>query len=82
MTPLELEVLLHIYYSPEINPLMESMAGSAALRRFAEENTIFLDPEGTYRLTEKGDTFVKMLLATPIPIQQWIDPRTIQEFQP
>lgn len=32
--------------------------------------------KGYVRTTERGNQFVEMLLATPLPVKRWIDPRT------
>lgn len=33
----------------------------------------------TYRATPKGQAWLKMICETPMPIQQWIDPRQVSK---
>jgi hypothetical protein len=35
--------------------------------------------EGRVRTTAKGNKFVEMLLDVPLPVQEWIDPRALEQ---
>lgn len=35
-------------------------------------------PQGCWRLTAKGQAWLRMIKATPMPVQQWIDPRGLE----
>ena len=35
-----------------------------------------LGPAGRYKLTDRGRTYLQMILDTPLPVQVWTDPRT------
>jgi hypothetical protein len=83
MSPLQIEIVLHYYYSPEdwrdgewndeLREMIRDLAETMAL--------IEIDPRshpiglgyrpGTYRITERGRVYVEALKAMPIPIQTW-----------
>lgn len=71
MTPLQLEVLMHYYVKPSYHP----QGSDDGL--YSEAHDIFLiegilvetewNDEVSFKLTEKGDWFVKHILALPFP---------------
>jgi hypothetical protein len=78
MSPFELKILLHYYYSPEQYenfrtgiPLefILSCCGQGVFRSTP-------NPDDGFMLTEKGQMWVESILATPMPIAKWCDART------
>jgi hypothetical protein len=71
-SPVDIEVLLYHYYSPDPHPdRMSNVAVQYSINKF-RENGIFtsqIQPE----LTPKGKAFVKCILNTPYPKQAYID---------
>lgn len=75
MTPLEIRFLLHCYYSPE--PFREG--GQAFPSGWALESGLVQHPQETpdvYPLTDRGQALVNVWLATPLPVQAWVNPDT------
>ena len=71
ITPIELEVLIYHYCSPEPYPYRESPAGSAAIKKFREDgifNTA-IHPQ----VTDKGKAWLKLILDVPYPRQVFVD---------
>jgi hypothetical protein len=75
MTPYELEILLHYYVSPAPFARITAPAFLGAVGGLIGDDLLQLD-EGGYHVTDKGLAFVRMVLATPLPEQEWTDPRT------
>mgnify|MGYP003394036502 CR=1 FL=1 len=79
MTPLQLEFLLHYFYSPEppTGDSYMSAAGQEGLRSLLKENLLSQDREDPtkYHITERGEVYVKHLLEVPLPVQQWAIPK-------
>lgn len=71
MSPLEIEVLLHVYAIP--SPLERNP--KEALMRFLVNDLIVEDvARGCgYRTTHRGDKLVEMICNTPLP--EYFDPR-------
>jgi hypothetical protein len=70
MTPVIIEALLHYYYHTD--ELAQTPAFIEASNWLLARGLI---EDGTGQCTEKGRTLVRMLLDTPMPEQQWFDPR-------
>jgi hypothetical protein len=74
ITPVELEFLLHCYYSPApythyhslLDPFIERMLNEGILVRQIDRIH-----GGTYRVTERGKVWVEHILNTPFPVQSW-----------
>lgn len=80
ITPLELEVLLHLYYDP--SPYnAPSEAHRNAVDRFLGEGLVDLrrypGPLNELLVTPKGAAYIESILYTPYPVQVtfWVDPR-------
>lgn len=70
-TPVEIEVLLHYYYSPVPHPSHNSPAVTDTIHKFREDGifTKNVHPE----LTLKGRAWLKLILNTPYPTECFID---------
>jgi len=69
-SPLEIELLLKAHYSyvDGITTNCEELINEGLL----EKN---FDFKNVYKLSPKGEAFVKMVLNTPMPVLKWTDPR-------
>lgn len=77
LTPVQLEVALHYYYSPELHPQYdESMA-------FAEAHIVLVDHgliqcinkapgHVEYRGTTRLAAYIEHILQRPLPVQKWV----------
>lgn len=72
-TPYEIRLLLDINIGAE-RVEVDSEVRRAALARFHDEGLI--DRLDFRALTPKGQAFINMLLSTPLPVLQIVDPRT------
>lgn len=76
MTTNDIEVLLHYYVSDEPHPKKDTELVKNSLKYFYYEgcivNSVF-GKEGSLVTTEKGKALVKILCATPMPVQVWVD---------
>lgn len=80
MTPVQIEVLLHYYVSPNPHPRKCTSAVDDATSWLKNNGLIELGHEsGVYKTTSRGDALVSMLCSTPFPACAWIDPRTKEE---
>lgn len=70
MTPLQIEMMLHFHCSPLPYP-NRSPAAEEALQWFRSEGLIESTGMGSVRLSERGDAYVKFLIALPLPIANW-----------
>lgn len=81
LTPNDLEVLLHCYYSPERHPRHHATAVLGAIEMWIHHGCIEVDGKRTqcYNVTSRGTKFIEMLLETPLPVrvEQWFDPREL-----
>lgn len=75
LTPVKLEFLLYCYYSGEKWNREISPAIKYAISEFLQHDIIIRDsrPSG-FKVTEKGNFWVKEILKTPMPKAQWIIP--------
>jgi len=85
MSPYEIGVLLHYYGSPE-DPCedkfnMRSVLWRETIDAFIQNNLIETDISEntrTYKLTERGEVYVKDgLLMVPLPVQSWHMPKIL-----
>lgn len=68
-------VLLHHYFSPEAHPDHGEPSYANALGNLAAKDLIVMDSGAVWRPSQRGYTYIAMLLATPLPEKQWVDPR-------
>ncbi|MFA7291889.1 MAG: hypothetical protein WC023_06530 [Rhodocyclaceae bacterium] len=75
MSPSDIEVLLHCYYSPEPHERLEAPAVRDAIDRFLAAGLIApnADAERTWRVTKRGEAHVRQLCALPLPEPAWVD---------
>ena len=82
MTPLEIEILLHYYCTrsdyrngdfsaPAVRDAIDAFNGDLSL--LCREET--LQPERTYKVTERGEAYIKFLCALPLPVCVWMIPK-------
>jgi hypothetical protein len=80
LSPLKINLLLHIYaiagpFDHPDRPIYEQTK-----EEFLYHELVVIDTSRKcgYRMTEKGDVFIKMILSTPLPevLTKFIDPRT------
>ena len=73
ISPAYLEILIHCHCVP--SPIEDS----DAVELFLRDGIIEPDPRrngpGMYQTTDKGAAWLEMMLATPYPVNKWIDPR-------
>jgi len=92
MTPVQIEVLLHVYYNLEPYPKNSSKSVLAALNHLnenvlieihtaPESSTVLAEYKST--ITARGEAMVTLLTQVPFPklISRYIDPRTNEEVQ-
>lgn len=75
-TPFHLKVLLHTYVCPERYDGQENKDATQEIINDLYGNSL-VDRTDFPKITERGEKFVKMILATPLPEHRWIDPREV-----
>lgn len=71
-SPVDIEVLLHCYYRAA-GPEQESQSQRESLVKWIKLGCV--DPNEPHTITDKGGALVQMILATPLPVSKWSDPR-------
>ena len=81
MTPFELDILLHYYSIAEDHPVVNRKPPiwPETRKAFLDEGLMELVPMGevrwaTYRLTERGQAYIKAILEVPLPVKKWVMP--------
>lgn len=85
MTPHELKILLHYFYSADdFEPFnCASSATKCALHNFLRDELLDIPPQTggpngeaspLYKITERGIIHVTALLNMPLPVQMWLSP--------
>lgn len=69
----DLEVILWYYHQGVAFP-RQSETYIRAHNRWTHFGLLVGDHHGGFDITDKGRVFVDMLLATPMPVQQWVPP--------
>lgn len=81
LSPLAVEMLMWFYAHAEPFPNLECDAQKDILEYFLDEKLIHRVPDTSfYRTTERGQEFVKMICATPLPVFKWLDPRMFNYY--
>ena len=70
VAPVHLITLVEIRARPS-GPRSLWAAGELEMHDLAERTSA-----GYWKLTARGEKWLEMLLATPLPVQRWLDPRT------
>ena len=83
MSPLEIRIMLHYFYSPEDwSGQEDEQFVSTILNRFVRMGLLEQAADGyecaQYKITEKGTAYVEMLKDVPIPVVAYVDPRNIE----
>jgi len=73
MTPNDIEVLLHCYYSPEPHPRVDSTAVLESLRSMKQNGLIEPRDTDVYHTTDRGAAHVKQLCSLAWPVQVWVN---------
>lgn len=74
MSPSELEVLLHYYYTP-VDIENRSDLQSRPVGRFKELGLLAItDTDHRSHITERGKAYVEAILSLPLPVQIWVTP--------
>lgn len=83
MTPFELEILLHMYYTPTKPDAFVRRARilpqtlCALITDGVIEECPVKEPDYCeYRLTERGKVYIEHVLAVPLPVVKWVLPET------
>lgn len=75
-TPVNVEVLLHCYVSPNRHPLHDAPAVRQAFKDLHEADLIAPDDadplSGIYQTTERGDAHINQLCNLALPVQAWV----------
>ena len=83
MTPYELRILLHYYSLPGDPEEIKAPIGPRTLTEFIRAGLIERSPEkiddADWHLTDRGLAYIKLVLDTPFPVMQWVDPRCQHE---
>ncbi len=85
LTPLKINLLLHIYAIAEPFNHPDRPIYEQAKEEFIHHNLAQRSEHGCgYKITKRGVAFVNMILATPMPeeVTDYIDPRTGQTVSP
>lgn len=85
MTPLEINIMLHYYYSPDDfrNGDFSAPAVRCAIDRFKGElGLLTADTQENssryYKPTERGEVYIRALMELPLPVQTWVMPTAEQ----
>ncbi len=75
LSPLEVEILLHIYCGPSRFENDHTEVYASTIKTFLTGNIIAAagDTENGYRVTERGDCWVQAILSTPMPRAVYVD---------
>lgn len=85
MSPAQIKIILHHYSSPE------AYSGGMCQKFVLSEERAFVDlrlmeasmeNNSGLKLTLLGKAYVRMLLATPFPVDRYVDPRTNEIIEP
>jgi hypothetical protein len=73
MSPFQIRIVLHYFYSPEefrndVGTIAESAIHEVADMGLLEVNS---SQEPRWRITDKGRAYVGFLMAVPLPVQTW-----------
>ena len=81
-TPNDIDVMLHYHVSPHPHERVHAPAVQEAINMFVKNGMLrpSKDNGGSgFCVTTKGQVWIDMLLATPFPVERFVDPRTLKE---
>lgn len=76
MSPAHLKVLLHIYTTNQKHAAADESWFKDLIGQWERSGIVSQKDDGRLDCTEKGNAWVDSILATPLPIQMWLDPRS------
>ncbi len=79
MSPLEINFLLHCYYSPEPHERIDAPAMGSVVTNLIAEGLIVANGKDIWKTTDRGNAHVEQLCNLPFPRLEWIgyDGKTI-----
>lgn len=77
MSPIQIEFMLHCYISPTPTTLPDSPVLQETIELLLEYDMIepSLCNPNVFVCKPRGVAYVRMLMATPFPVQAYVDPR-------
>lgn len=81
MCPLEIEIMLHHYYTPSVWPrrseaadeYMRVLLHMEMLREWGPNDRPANIDSSPYKIAERGMAYVQMLMRMPLPQPAWVD---------
>ena len=80
-TPNDIDVMLHYYVSPRPHDRVHAPAVQESINMFVKNGMLCpsKDNQGSgFCVTTKGQVWIDMLLATPFPVERFVDHRTLK----
>ena len=74
ISPTGLKVLLHLFTVSSPYPQNRETWFDNLMTQWTEDGIVRAKGD-TYELTHKGCAWMEMILATPMPVERWCDPR-------
>lgn len=71
-TPAHIVTLCQIYAYP-----IDGGDNEAAVKDLATAGLVMKTNGARWTVTDKGTRWLNMLLTTPLPVQEWVDPRKV-----
>lgn len=78
-TPYQMEILIHHHVSSAGFPRQGAPAYLKEIASLTELGLLHRTEDGWLTTTDRAAALIDMWRATPIPVQQWIDPRFVGE---
>ena len=77
MSPVKIEILFRFYTRPDAMEKMGEVCRSpdGFISELANVGLLGTDDAGKYQLSDRGKAYIDMLLAVPLPVRKWVDPR-------
>lgn len=79
MTPNDIEIMIHCHTSRAPHPRRGAPAVGESIAMLEDFGMIRFETSksepGYFTTTEKGAKYIEMLCQTPMPVQEWRDPR-------
>ena len=78
----DIDVMMHYYVSPRPHERVNAPAVQEAINMFVKNGMLRPskdNKDSRFCVTAKGRVWIDMLLATPFPVERFVDPRTLKE---
>jgi hypothetical protein len=72
MSPNDIDILIHYHCSSKLHEWHDMPAVQESTEMFVNDGILQWDND-TYRTTEMGRAWLKMIIKTPYPRQAWVD---------